>query len=595
MGTETSIDEATLTVVWHGLQRICREMRYLIDRTAQNFLIAQMHDVSVGIWDNQARTVAIPTGLPAQYIGGKLSVRHILEEYRDRIYPGDVFLVNDPYHGHCCHTPDWGFFKPVFFRDELLFFALARAHQEDTGAAYPGAYFHNPYDIHSEGILIPPIKVFEKGVECKEIYKLILNNVRFPEGVRVDNNAQLGALNLCENRLQELLEKYGRDAVVDCTEEMIDRTEAVIRQSILKIPDGTYYGESATDDDGVNLEVPVWVRCEITIRGDEMVIDFSKSDPQQKGFINATYFTTYSCAMAAAILFFDSSLAPYHNEGTMKPIEVIAPEGRVVNSRYPAPTGGAPVNVGGNILEAVVMALSAALPERAAACWGRRYGHYVYGENPRTGNLYVMPGYEAEGGAGAVTGYDGYHGTGTLGTLGELNRGNIEDIEIRYPWRILCQEMRVDSCGVGKWRGGAGLRWGGLNEGGPAGFHTGAGQGEITSAPGVQGGWSTFPNRGWLVRDGEKSPIRCHRLYQLQPGDAVWKETGGGAGVGNPHERDPRKVWEDVVTNQLVTIEAARNMYKVVIDPDTLKVDEEKTRLLRQAVHHSESPSPAER
>ncbi len=157
-----------------------------------------------------------------------------------------------------------------------------------------------------------------------------------------------------------------------------------------------------------------------------------------------------------------------------------------------------------------------------------------------------------------------------------------EDIEIRYPWRILCQEMREDSCGVGKWRGGSGLRWGARNEGGPAGFHTGAGQGETTSAPGAQGGWSTFPNKGWLVRNGEESPVHCHRLYQLQPGDEVWKETGGGAGVGNPQERDPRKVWEDVFINQLVSLDAARDTYKVVFDPDTLAVDEEKTRLLRK-------------
>ena len=581
MNQQIRVDEATLTVVWHGLQRICREMRHLVERTGQNYLISQMHDLSVGIWDNQARTLAIPTGLPAQFVGGKLSVRYIQEEFGEKIYPGDVFLVNDPYHGHCNHVPDWAFYKPIFFRDELLFFTMARAHQEDTGAAYPGAYFHNPYDIHSEGILIPPTKVFERGQECEAIYKLILNNVRFPEGVRVDNYAQLGALNVCENRLRELLEKYGRDVILACVDEMIRRTEIAVRESIRRIPDGTYYGESATDDDGVKLGVPVWVRCEVTVKGDEMVIDFSKSDPQQKGFINATYFTTYCYAIAGAILFCDPALADYHNEGTMNPITVIAPEGSVVNARYPAPTGGAPVNVGGNMLEALVMAFSSALPERAAACWGRRYGHYVFGNNPRTGQLYVMAGYEVEGGGGAVRGYDGWNGVATLATLGELNRGNIEEIEIRYPWRMLCQEMRPDSGGPGKWRGAPGLRWGGLNEGGEAGFHTGAGQGETTFAPGALGGWSTFPNRGWIVRDGEEIPIHCHRLYQVQPGDAVWKEAGGGAGVGNPTERDPQKVLEDVVISQVVSIDAARDIYKVVIDPETLSIDEEKTRLLR--------------
>src|SRR5512146_2841746 len=140
----TDIDPLTLSTVWHSLQRICREMRRLIERTSQSYLISEMKDISVGIWDGEGNTVAIPVGLPVQFIGAKYSVRYILKEYGEDISPGDVFLANDPYKGYSCHPPDWGYFRPVFYKDRLVFWTLARAHMDDTGAAYPGAYFSNP-------------------------------------------------------------------------------------------------------------------------------------------------------------------------------------------------------------------------------------------------------------------------------------------------------------------------------------------------------------------------------------------------------------------------------------------------------------------
>ena len=151
------IDPLTLSTDWHSLQRICREMRRVIENTSQSYLISQLKDISVGIWDGEGSTIAIPLGLPIQFVGAKFSVRYILDEYRDNVYPGDVFLANDPYKGYSCHPPDWGFFRPIFHQGKVVFWTLARAHVEDTGAAYPGVYFSNPYDIHSEGILIPGV------------------------------------------------------------------------------------------------------------------------------------------------------------------------------------------------------------------------------------------------------------------------------------------------------------------------------------------------------------------------------------------------------------------------------------------------------
>jgi N-methylhydantoinase B len=576
------VDPLTLSTVWHSLQRICREMRRVIERTTQSYLISQLKDISVGIWDGEGNTVAIPVGLPAQFVGAKFSVRYLMKEYGEDIFAGDVFLANDPYHGYSCHAPDWGFFRPVFHGGKPVFWTLARAHVEDTGAAFPGAYFSDPYDIHSEGLLVPGVKVIEKGHEQRDVMRLIFNNVRLAEGVRNDSYALIAATQLAETRLRDMIERYGVDTVRNAVAVMRARTEKAVRACIRDIPDGTYYGESSTDDDGVELDVPVTVRCAITVKGDGLAIDFSKSDKQRRGFVNCSYPTTYSCAVAASILFFDPALAEYHNEGTMAAIEVVAPEGLVVNAKYPAPMGGAPVSMGGNIQEAVMMALSAALPRRAAAGWGRRYGQYIYGIDPRTGGLYVFPGYHAEGGAGAVHGFDGYQGTASIGTLGEIARPNTEDYEIKYPWKVVSREFRKDSSGAGQWRGGSGLHWEVVNLGGEAGMHTGAGQGETTYAHGCLGGGSSLPNNCIIVRaNGEVFKAKVHRLHKVFHNDRIIKDTSGGGGVGRPQDRDPQAVWDDVYVNELVTIETAHDVYKVVIDAATGAIDWEETKALR--------------
>ena len=577
----TGLDPITLSTVWHALQRTCREMRRVIERTSQSYLISQLKDISVGIWDGEGNTVAIPVGLPIQFVGGKFSVRYILNEYRDNVYPGDVFLANDPYNGYSCHAPDWGFFRPIFYRDKMAFWTLARAHVEDTGAAFPGAYFSDPYDIHSEGILIPGVKVIEKGKEVHDVLRLIWNNVRLSEGVRIDCYAMIAATKVAEQRLLELIEKYGIDTVQHCISVMQERTERAVRACIEKMPDGTYYGESSTDDDGYELDVPVTVRCEVTVKGDHLTLDFSKSDKQRRGFVNCSYPSTYSDAVASSILFLDPALAEYHNEGTMRAIEVIAPEGLVVNAKYPAPMGGAPVYMGVNIFEAVMMAMSEAVPNRAAAGWARRYGQYIYGIHPRTGGLYVFPGIHAEGGAGAVWGYDGYQGCASSASLGQIARPNTEDVEIKYPWKVVSREFRKDSSGAGRWRGGPGFHWEAVNMGGEVAMHTGAGQGETTFSHGTLGGKPTPPNQCYIRRDGEMIQAKVHRLYQLKAGDHIIKDTGGGGGVGRPEERDPQAVWDDVYINEMVTLETAREVYKVVIDPATRQIDWDQTRSLR--------------
>jgi len=585
------IDPITLSTVWHAFQSICQEMRHVIDRTSQNYLIAQLHDVSIGIWDARARTVAIPIGLSVQYFGGKLAVEYVLEKFKGNLGPGDVILVNDPYHGYCCHLPDWGFYRPIFYKGELLFITLCRAHQMDTGGAYPGGYFPNAYDIHAEGLCIPGIKVMEGDREREDMMELILNNVRWPQGVRIDNYAQIAATRLCEQRIIALLDKYGKETVLGCVDEMMERTERAVRATIETIPDGTYYGEAATDDDGTVLDEPVWVRCEITVKGDSLAVDFSKTDKQRKGFVNCVYNTTYSGALFALCMFMDPELGEFHNEGSLRPFTVYAPPGSALNAQYPATVGASPVSLGTQITQSIIAAMSKAMPERALACWGMRHGHYIFGHDPRTNERYVVTTFDMDGGTGAVRGFDGFDGSCSLGSLGTVAKGNAEELEMRFPWRIVRWEFATDTAGAGRWRGGSGLHWEVENMGGEAGIATGSSDGEIVRGPGALGGEPTPNSRASLIRDGEKSTIRGHRLYQLKPADVILKVTGGGAGVGRPADRDPQAVQWDVIEGY-VSLEKAREVYKVALDPVTLELREEETKALRSRDDSSGHDTP---
>ena len=574
------VDPITLATVWNYFNRICKEMREFMFRTSPNFLTAKLHDVSVGIWDTQGRAIAIPEGLPGQFIAGGFGIKLILDMYKGRIYPGDLFLTNDPYHGGALHLPDWGFMRPIFYKGELLFMTLSRSHQIDTGGAYPGGYFPGAYDIIAEGLQIPPIKVVERGQENTELMRLIWSNTRNPDGVRVDNYALMSSSKISEQRIVELLDKYGKDVVFACIEEMFKRTEAGMRAAIREIPDGTYYGESAQDHDGTVLDVPVWVRLNLIKKGDTITLDWSKSPPQVKGFVNSSFANTYSLSMAFCFLYGDPALSEYHNWGSMKPFTVIAPEGSVVNPRYPAVLGACPVSVGTQICESILMALSKAIPKKAIAAWGRHYSHFIFGNDPRSDKFYIYVTFNMDGGPGAVYGYDGYQNGESITTLGSAAKSDVEEEEIRFPWFYRKYEFHPDLCGAGKWRGSPGVYWEVQNEGGEAMISMGNSQGETTQGSGELGGYPTPFNRCYVTRGKEQIPYRAGRIYPLYPKDILTKICSGGAGVGNPIEREPEKVREDVV-KEFVSIEQARDVYKVVLDPKTLEIDRKATQALR--------------
>jgi len=579
----SNIDPMTLSTIWYAFQSLCREMRSVMTRTSQSYLISTLRDLSVGVWLADGSTVAVPEGLPSQFLGTSFAISDIREMYKDNLHPGDVILTNDPFHGgHNSHLPDWGYIRPVFYEGELLFFTLVRGHMMDTGGSFPGGYFANAYDIIAEGLNIPPLKVIKRGVVDEDLNKLIFNNVRWPVEVKIDTDAMIATSKFAENRIVDLLRRYGKDTVLASIHQMLDRTERAVRAEIAALPDGTYSGESSSDDDGTVLDEVVHVRVDVTIKGDEITLDFSRSDPQRPGFINCVYASTYARAAAAVIVYMDPALADFHNEGSLRPINVIAPLGNVTNCKYPATVGACPISIGGQILESVVEAMSKARPDRSIASWGKHRGDYTFAVDPRTGERYVRTTFDYDGSAGAVWGHDGMTGPTTITTLGSVQRGSIEEAEIRFPWRMVKFETRPNFNGHGRWRGGGGIDWRAVNEGSDGRMSSGSSDGDVVQGKGAQGGQRVPRARTFVLRGDQKIRVKPHRMTEIKNGDVVVKLSPGGGGVGDPWQRPVEKVVTDVL-NEKITPDVARMVYGVVVDPVSLKVDEAATAKLRSS------------
>jgi N-methylhydantoinase B len=557
-------------------------MRQHIERTATNVLACTLHDLAYGIWDAKGQAIAIPEGFPCRLVSSTFQIKAVQKRFEGRIFPGDVFLTNDPFQAGAVHLPDWVFVRPIFYEDELVFFTCMGTHVPDDGGAFPGAYFL-AFDSIAEGLHIPPVKVVERGELKEDILNLILANNRLPDMMRREIRSLIGSTTLAEQRTIDLLKRYGKETVSACIEEMINRTEKAVRAQIAKWPDGTYYTEAKTDDDGANMGAPVTVRCTLTIKGDEVTFDFSASDEQVKGYANEGYSVTLSEGMAAAFLFLGPELAPYHNEGSLRPFHIVAKEGTVTNCKPGSLVAAAPSLIGNKVLECVFGTLSQALPHHALACHPGPFELMFIGPDMRSmpPQLYVYISFCPDAGAGATYGYDGYQCFACGGTLGVVAKADAEEEMVRFPWRVTRYEFMTDSHGAGKWRSAPGIHWEAVNESIDCNSNMGPCDGWHTQGEGRQGGWPTCLNKAYIVRGGEQIEIKePHIPQQLKAGDIFVAKTGGGAGVGRPEERDPEAVRMDV-KNGLVSVEMARDVYKVVVDPETFELYETATQKMR--------------
>lgn len=531
-----SIDPITVSVVQHRLRAIVEEMGEAMLRTAYSQILNSSRDFSTAICDLDGRLIAQAEHVPIHVGALPFAARSVSAFFKGDINPGDVFLLNDPYHGGN-HLPDLTVFVPVFVGDAARFWSINRAHQSDIGGATHGAYNASATDIWQEGIRVTPLRLYDRGKVREDVLNMIATNVRHPRDFRGDLAAMIGSAHVGERRLLALAGEFGWDVTLPAIEAVLDGAERQARAVIAEWKDGIYFGEATLDDDGHGTE-DIHIRAKITKLGSDLTIDLSDSHLQVVGFINSSTPNTYSAVVVAMAYLFDPHTPK--NDGAFRPITVITKPGTIV-----CPDPGLPVTLctnhcGQEILEAIIKALAPVCPERAMAGWGRRFRIAIQGTDPRDGKKFIWHMFQARpGGGGSVAG-DGWPGAGEWQAAGGIKFGSLEVTEVRFPLFFRSHEFRTGSGGDGKYRGGPG----GVMEfvaeiAEPARANT-AGDGVRYGACGILGGQDGAPHRYRLL-SADKAP-RALKTKEtgvvVRPGDVFAVESGGGGGWGNPAERD---------------------------------------------------------
>jgi N-methylhydantoinase B len=537
----TSVDPITVSVIQHRLHAIVAEMGEAMLRTSYSQILNSSRDFSTAICDPGGRLIAQAEHVPIHVGALPWAVASVKSFFGDAIRPGDVFLLNDPYHGNN-HLPDLTAFVPVFAGaserpgdGRLLFWSVNRSHQSDIGGATHGAYNPGATEIWQEGIRITPLRLYDGGVVREDVLEMLATNVRHPRDFRGDLAAMIGSARVGERRLHALLQEYGRDQTLAGVEAVLDSAERRTRACIAGWKDGVFRGEAVIDDDGRGHR-DLWIRAVVTKRGSDLTVDISDCHPQVTSFINSSYANMRaSVAMAIAYLI-DPDIPK--NDGTFRPVTVIAREGTIAWARPPAPVTLCTNCCAQEIGEAIIKALSRACPERAMAGWGRRFRIAIQGRQPKTGRGFIWHMFQARPGGGASSAGDGWPGAGEWQAAGGIKFGSVEVTEARFPLFFRRHEFRPDSGGRGRYRGGTGGVLELVVETDEPALANTAGDGVRHGACGMAGGTDGAPHRYRLLSKRQPRELKTKEVgVVVQPGDVFMVESGGGGGWGDPKGR----------------------------------------------------------
>lgn len=562
-----TVDAVELEIIRASLDGIVQEMQNSLFRTGFSTIIRESQDASCAIMNPQGDVIAQHVVLPLHIGAFPACCGAVIRSYDD-IAEGDAFLINHPYDGGSPHAPDMAVITPVFFKGELVGFTGSIAHKSDIGGPVPGSCSGQAKETFNEGLHLPAVRYQHKFVENKEILRIVAANSRTPELVLGDIRGQLGSSRLGEQRLGELIGKFGRDNAVACFARLIELAEQRMRAAIAEWKDGRYEAERFVDDDGVDAGKPVRIHVVVEKKGDQIRFDFSGSADQTKGPANIRPPTVRAAIGYVLVSLIDPNT--FINSGVLRAFDIEAREGSVLNPRFPAP-----VNTYNPTVHALVEALYGALTDivpdmaRADGCGSRSI--ILGGRSTYTGKGYVQ--YEIlGGGGGARAKKDGQSGT-------SVNQSNakiapIEIIESEFPTRVLRFELIPDSGGAGQYRGGLGIRREYLNLE-DARFsirstkHVIAPEGAAQGGKGRTGDIIVNPDT-----DAAKQLPTRYADYPLKGGDQFRLLTPGGGGYGNGFARDPELVARDL-NEGYVTPEGALRDYGVVAarQGDTFVVD----------------------
>ncbi|HUG37717.1 MAG TPA: hydantoinase B/oxoprolinase family protein, partial [Candidatus Limnocylindrales bacterium] len=538
---------------------IVQEMGEAMLRTAYSQILNSSRDFSTAVFDGEGRLAAQAEHVPIHVGALPWAVAAVREFFAGRLKPGDMFLLNDPYHGGN-HLPDLTVLLPVFVGERLAFWSINRAHQHDIGGATHGGYNPGATEIWHEGIRIPPLKLYDAGVLRDDVLQMVATNVRHPRDFQGDLRAMVGSARIGERRLRRLVEEYGLETTLAALAAVLDGAERQARACIRTWRDGVFRGESILDDDGHGI-TDIHIRATVTKRGDDLVVDLTGSDPQVIGFVNSSFPNTMSAVHMALAYLLDPRTPK--NEGTFRPVTVKVKQGTVVWPFPPAPVTLATNHCAQEIAEAVIKAVAHSAPDRAIAGWSRRFRIAMQGVNPRNGRPFIWHLFHARGGGGASPVGDGWETAGEGQAAGGIKFGSVEVAEARFPLFFEHHEFRPDSAGDGRFRGGVGSVLKLRLETEQPGLANTAGDGVRHSAYGLLGGSDGLPHRYRMITRGRTRVLKTKEVgVPLTPGALFLIESMGGGGWGPPRECDPEARAADrangFVTRASVTAKASR-------------------------------------
>jgi N-methylhydantoinase B len=566
-----ALDVVTLEVIRNVLPAIANEMSFVLQRTSYNMMIYEVRDYCCGLLDVNGRLLSQNTGGVSHFVAdlGVVIRDGVARFGADGFRPGDVVITN---HQRVAgqHLNNIMVYSPCFAGGELFGFAATRAHWIDVGGLSTGFSAGNATDPWMEGLQLDQIKLWEAGTLDDKAWRLIRDNIRYPESSMGDLKSQVAACQLAERRVGEIVGRYGRRTVNRAIDRVFDQTEARCRSAVERLPDGVYEAESLFGGHPLDDDQPVLIKVRVTIDGSQLTIDLTQCSSERKQPINAR-------TLAAPLIAYKAITTPHDpvNDGSFRALTVEIQEGNYMMARFPAPMASWGRTLP-SVVDTILSALAPILPDRIPAGHLGVLGGTVvfFGVNPATGQRFVTQSIEG-GGWGGRPWEDGPSASVSV-CQGDVHNAPIEKMELRWPIIVNRRALRRDSGGAGRYRGGLGLEVEvqGLVEG----SWTLADTGRHQFPPlGINGGQPGFPSDSLVRRPGDASFAHADLVRQLVPaGTTAVVVTAGGGGWGDPLARDLERVRRDVV-EEYVSVDAAHDQYGVVFRPGTRDVDVQAT------------------
>jgi N-methylhydantoinase B len=597
----STVDPVTFEILSHRLSRIAREMGYTIEHVGGTVNTTQLHDYMASLYRADGEILATGESAPWHVACGGFTVKAIIERFSqyDGVNEGDVFFLNDPYVS-AIHQSDVYVIAPIHFDGVLIGWSASFVHVMDIGALSPGGNSPEAKEVCQEGLRVPGIKLVDRGKLRKDVFDTLINMTRRPDMVALDINCQLAGHNVARRRLQELCAAYGAKLIDSVTARMIDYSETALRRRLQQIPDGDFSDSATLESKGQSWTVRVTLRK----RGDSLLFDFAGTDPQASTGVNLPFHATFGACFEAVIETIAYDLP--RNHGLFRPIKAVAPEASLVNPRCPAPVSMATTSGGATakfVVASVMNGLLAGSTEWRKEVMVRLWG----GRRLRTSGINQQGAFYSTSlamsplsGSGARASMDGVE----TSKLDFMTCANVEWLEMNCPLLFLFRRHAKDRQGAGRFRGGTGAEMAFTVHKAPERKIDGVAYGVaglINGGTGIFGGYPAAPSILELVQGtslgkhlaantmpgdleelGGTHSVLGYANFEIRENDVLYYTLGMGGGYGTPLDRDPEAVRKDV-EDELVSPEAAFEVYGVVIDPDTLALDPAATLSTRRA------------